>query len=424
MAKLQPVRGTHDLLPDDARRHQHVISVFSALAQRYGFGQIETPIFEFTEVFSRTLGETTDVVTKEMYTFEDRGGDKLTLRPELTAGIARAFISGGLAQHIPLKFYAYGPSFRYERPQKGRMRQFHQLNIEVLGASEPQADVEVMALGSHLLDALGVSDKVTLELNTLGDSESRQAYRSVLFEFLNDHTADLSAESLDRLKRNPLRILDSKSKQDKRVLENAPRMSDHLNDQSREFFAQVCEGLSSLGIAYVLNDRLVRGFDYYTHTAFEFTTEALGAQGTVIGGGRYDHLVEFMGGPGTPGIGWGCGIERLVMLLEDVPPNERPIFVVPVGEESSSQASLLTNDLRRQGFSVEMGYRGNVGKRLKQASKANARAAILLGEDEVARDTVTLRDLDSGTQRDIPRSELSDVLLDFQKLENDPAGKT
>lgn len=424
MAKLQPVRGTHDLLPEDARRHRHVISVFSALAQRYGFAQIETPIFEFTEVFSRTLGETTDVVTKEMYTFEDRGGDALTLRPELTAGIARAFISGGLAQHVPLKFYAFGPSFRYERPQKGRMRQFHQLNIEVLGAPEPQADVEAMALGSHLLDMLGISDKVTLELNTLGDSESRQAYRSVLLEFLNDHTAELSSESLDRLKRNPLRILDSKSDQDKRVLEKAPRMSDHLNVQSREFFAQVCEGLSSLGIAYVLNDRLVRGFDYYTHTAFEFTTEALGAQGTVIGGGRYDHLIEFMGGPSTPGIGWGCGVERLVMLLEDIPPSERPIFVVPVGEETSGQASLLTNDLRRQGFSVQMGYRGNVGKRLKQASKANARAAILLGEDEVARDTVTLRDLDAGTQRDVPRSELSNVLLEFQKLANDPAGKT
>ncbi|MDA0339506.1 MAG: histidine--tRNA ligase, partial [Proteobacteria bacterium] len=311
MAKLQPVRGTHDLLPEDARQHQRVIDVFRALAERYGYGPISTPIFEFTEVFDRTLGETTDVVTKEMYTFIDRGGDSLSLRPELTAGIARAFISGGLAQHAPLKFYGYGPMFRHERPQKGRQRQFHQLDIEVLGVAEPQADIEVISLGMNLLDELGLRERVTLELNTLGDKDSRAAYRDILVEFLSDHASSLSDDSRDRLANNPLRILDSKDTNDRSVIENAPKMSDYLNALSSDFFAEVRSGLDLLNVPYVLNEKLVRGFDYYSHTAFEFTTEFLGSQGTVIGGGRYDHLIETMGGPSVPGIGWGGGIERL-----------------------------------------------------------------------------------------------------------------
>lgn len=421
MSKLQPVRGTHDLLPNDARLHRHIAGVFSALSERYGFAPIATPIFEFTEVFDRTLGETTDVVTKEMYTFDDRGGDSITLRPELTAGVARAFISGGLSQHLPLKFYSDGPMFRYERPQKGRQRQFHQLNVEVLGVSEPQADIEVIALAAHLLEEFGVSQHVTLEINTLGDSESRQVYRNVLVEFLRDHEADLSKESVGRLVRNPLRILDSKDERDRRILDNAPRMLEHLNAESLDFFGHVRDGLDQLDIAYVSNDRLVRGFDYYTHTAFEFTTQALGAQGTVIGGGRYDHLIETMGGPSTPGIGWGGGIERLAMLIESPPEAVRPIFLVPVGELATGEALKLVQDLRRGGLVVELGFRGNVGKRMKQASKANARLAILIGEDEIAGGIVTVRDLDDGSQREVPRVRLIEALRDYQLQVDDSA---
>ena len=406
MAKLQPVRGTHDLLPEEARRHQYVIATFRDLAERYGYGQIETPIFEFTEVFDRSLGETTDVVTKEMYTFQDRGGDSLSLRPEPTAGIARAFISGGLAQHLPLKFFAYGPMFRHERPQKGRLRQFHQLDIEVLGVPEPQADIEVIALGAHLLEILGVCQKVTLELNTLGDTESRTAYRDVLVDYFSGHEAGLSEDSRMRLKRNPLRILDSKDEGDRKIIVNAPQMGDYLNQVSKDFFQKVKDGLDALGQTYTVNDRLVRGFDYYTHTAFEFTTTLLGAQSAVIGGGRYDHLIEYMGGPSTAGIGWGCGIERLVMLLDEPPALERPVAIIPVGADGETEALVLTQQLRRAGIKSDLGFRGNVGKRMKQANKVNARTAVLVGGDELARGAVAVRDLDTGEQVEVPRDRI------------------
>lgn len=401
MAKLQPARGTHDLLPDDVRRHQHVIALFRTLAERYGFTPIETPIFEFTEVFDRTLGETTDVVTKEMYTFIDRDGESLSLRPEPTAGIARALISGGLAQHAPLKFYTHGPMFRREKPQKGRLRQFHQLDVEVLGVAAPQADIEVIALGAHLLDELGLTDRVTLELNTLGDAESRQTYRDVLVDYFASHRDALSEDSRARLERNPLRILDSKDEGDRQIVAGAPKMAENLNAASTDFFGQVCAGLESLGIGYVLNDKLVRGFDYYTHTAFEFTTTFLGSQGTVIGGGRYDHLIEFMGGPPTPGIGWGSGIERLVMLLEDPPAPARPVVVIPVGDEAQEPALHLTHVLRRAGIKTDMGYRGNLKKRLNRANNAAARAVVIIGGDELERGVVTVRDMDSGDQQEM-----------------------
>ncbi len=398
MTALQPVRGTRDILPEEMRRHRRVVETARAVAERYGYQEMAVPLFEFTEVFSRTLGETSDIVTKEMYTFAMKDGEQLTLRPEATAGIMRALISGGLSQHLPLKFFFAGPMFRYERPQKGRQRQFHQIDIELLGVAEPLGDVEVIAVGAQILEALGVGAKATLELNSLGDPESRAAYRGVLVEYFSDHQDQLSDDSRARLERNPLRILDSKGKGDKGLVADAPVFSDYLNDYSRDYFAKVRAGLDLLGIAYEVNPRLVRGLDYYTHTAFEFVTTELGAQGAVLAGGRYDGLAESMGGPATPATGWAGGVERLAMLLEESPEPPRPIAVIPIGEACEAPALRLSEDLRRKGHIVDLGFAGNLRKRMKRANKLNARFAVLLGEDELAAQAATLRDLDTGAE--------------------------
>ncbi|MBM3598748.1 MAG: histidine--tRNA ligase [Alphaproteobacteria bacterium] len=414
MPALQPVRGTHDLLPDDNRRHRRVVEIARDFAERYGFEEMVTPIFEFTEVFARSIGETSDIVSKEMYTFEDRGGERVTLRPEATAGIVRAFISNGLHQNLPLKYFYHGPMFRYERPQKGRLRQFHQIDVEILGVAGPQADIEVIAIGRDIIDGLGIGADVTLELNTLGDSESRRAYRGVLVDYLSQHKDKLSKDSLDRLERNPMRILDSKDEGDRRIVANAPVYSDYLNDASRRFFLAVRDGLDRLGIKYTINPRLVRGLDYYCHTCFEFTTTALGAQGTVLGGGRYDGLIKLMGGPETAGIGWAAGIERLAMMLSEAPRAMRPIALVPIGEAADVRAITLAHELRQAGYRVEHGYGGNTGKRMKRANKLNARAAVLIGDDELQRNAATVRDLDTGEQTDVPLSELTGRLARFK----------
>jgi len=410
MAKLQPVRGTHDLLGEDARRHRHVVETALATAARYGFSEIQTPIFEFTEVFARTLGETSDVVSKEMYSFTDRGGESITLRPEGTAGVARALISGGLSQDLPLKLFYQGPMFRYERPQKGRQRQFHQIGVELLGVPSPQADIEVITVGADILDALGIFDGVVLELNTLGDTESRAAYRTALVDYLMGHKDGLSEDSLRRLELNPLRILDSKDEGDRAIVANAPSFSDYLNEASRDFYDTVKSGLDAVGIPYRQNDRLVRGLDYYCHTAYEFVTERLGAQGTVMAGGRYDGLVETMGGPATPGVGWAAGIERIAMMIEAPAAPARPIAVIPVGEEASIPSIKLSHDLRKAGLTVEMGYSGNLGKRMKRANKLGASHAVIIGETELEKGVATVRDLDSGTQTEIALEKIGDRL--------------
>jgi histidyl-tRNA synthetase len=414
LTTLQPVRGTHDLLPEEMRRHRRVTETAREVAERFGYLEIETPIFEFSEVFKRTLGDTSDIVTKEMYSFTDRGGEGLTLRPEATAGIARAFISGGLAQLLPLKFFCHGPMFRYERPQKGRLRQFHQIDIELLGVKEPAGDVEVIATGHAILEALGIAPQVVLELNSLGDAESRQAYRTELVRYFTGHRDKLSPDSRDRLERNPLRILDSKDEGDRRIVAEAPLFGDYLNQASRDFFAAVTGGLDALGIPYRVSPRLVRGLDYYCHTAFEFVTETLGAQGTVMAGGRYDGLIGTMGGPSTPGVGWASGIERLAMMLEAPPPARRPIAVVPVGEQAQAPALKLAHDLRKSGFAVELGYGGNVSKRMKRANRLNASVALLLGEDELKGGVVTFRDLDHGSQETVALDALKDRLAGYR----------
>lgn len=406
MPALQPARGTQDLLPEAARRHRRVEETARECAELYGFAEIATPIFEFTEVFARPIGEHTDIVAKEMYTFTDRGGEEVTLRPENTAGVVRAVLSNGLTQSAPLKFFYSGPMFRYERPQKGRFRQFHQIGVELLGVAQPQADIEVIALGRRILAALGIAERVVLELNTLGDPASRSAYRDALVRYFSARVSELSEDSRRRLERNPLRILDSKDPGDQRIASEAPDFSDYLNDASRDFFARVRDGLDRLRIGYRLNPRLVRGLDYYTHTAFEFVTTDLGAQGTVIGGGRYDGLVELMGGPAMAGVGWAAGIERLAMLIAEPPGPARPIVLVPMGEAAETRALILSETLRDAGLVVELGYSGNVQRRMRRADRLGACAAILIGENEIIADMATLRDLDSGAQVHVPFDEL------------------
>jgi len=407
MPPLQPARGTQDLLPDVARRHRQVSETAREAAVLYGFAEIATPIFEFTEVFARPIGEHTDIVSKEMYTFTDRGGEEVTLRPENTAGVVRAVLSNGLTQATPLKFFYSGPMFRYERPQKGRFRQFHQIGVELLGVATPQADIEVIALGQRILGALGIAERVVLELNTLGDPASRAAYRDALVRYFSGRLSELSEDSQRRLDRNPLRILDSKDPGDQRLAAEAPDFSDYLNEASRTFFARVRDGLDRLGITYRLNRRLVRGLDYYTHTAFEFVTTDLGAQGTVIGGGRYDGLVELMGGPTMPGVGWAAGIERLAMLTGEPLPPQRPVALVPIGEAAEARMLVIAERLRDAGLVVELGYSGNLQRRMRRADRIGARAAVLLGDDELARGIATLRDLDSGEQCEVALDALA-----------------
>ncbi len=414
MAAVRPVRGTRDYLPADSRVQRFIEAKAHAVASRYGYGEISTPIFEFTEVFARTLGDTSDIVTKEMYTLVDRNGEGLTLRPENTAGVVRAVISGGLTQHIPLKLFYRGPMFRYERPQKGRLRQFNQVGVELLGIAEPAGDVECIALAWDILSALGLSETVRLEINTLGDADSRQAYTSGLVAYLKANQARLSEDSLTRLERNPLRVLNSKDAADRAVVAEAPSILDSLNETSRCFFADVLGGLDALGIGYRINTKLVRGLDYYGHTAFEFVTDALGAQGTVLAGGRYDGLAEQMGGRPLPGIGWAAGVERLMMLTGElgvaIPTAPRPIAVMPQSPAQENAALRLAHDLRRDGFTVDLGYGGALAKRLKRANKINARMAVILREGEIERAVAALRDLDSGTQEEIPLDRLADRL--------------
>lgn len=406
MSKLQPVRGTKDIFGEDARRHGFVVERFKNLAKRYRFDPIDPPIFEFTGVFARTLGDASDIVTKEMYSFEDRGGESLTLRPEFTAGIARAFISGGLQQYLPLKLYAHGPAFRYERPQKGRYRQFHQLDAEILGVAEPQADIELIAFAYDLLCDLGLKGRVQLHLNSLGDGPSRDAYRDALVAYFSAHKDKLSEDSLLRLEKNPLRILDSKDEGDRVLVADAPLIVDYLTEEAAAFFKAVCKGLEQLGVEYTHDQRLVRGLDYYSHTAFEFITTDLGAQGTVLAGGRYDALIETMGGAPTPGVGWAAGIERLSMLA-DVPDDEtRPVSIIPMGARAEQAALSIAHDLRVAGLVVDHGFRGNMKKRMKRANGLNARFAIIMGDDELDQDKVALRNLDNGEQELLPLSEI------------------
>jgi histidyl-tRNA synthetase len=410
MSKLQPVRGTSDLLPADMAGHRFVIDQARNASAQYGFQEMATPIFEFTDVFSKPLGTSSDVVTKETYSFEDRGGEQITLRPENTAGVVRAMISGGLTQSLPLKFFYAGPMFRYERPQKGRMRQFHQIGIEYLGPTDALADAEIIACGARVLADIGVLDKCVLHLNSLGDTESRLAYRAALVDYLGAHKDALSDDSKQRLTVNPLRILDSKDKGDRDIIVDAPRLQDHLNDLSKSHFETLTTALDAAKIAWQFDPLLVRGLDYYCHTAFEFITDALGAQGTVLGGGRYDGLSEMLGGPAIAGVGWAGGIERLAMLAAGGTVAVPQLAIVSANSDSDRTAFQLAEMIRDAGFSVDLPTAGNMGKKMKKLDKAGIKIALILGDDEIERGVVQLRNLVDGSQNEVAHDVLIDKL--------------
>lgn len=410
MAVLQPVRGTRDLIGEAQRRHRHVVETARRIAHCYGFDEWATPIFEDTRVFSRSLGETSDVVMKEMYTFEDRGGDQITLRPEATAGICRALVSNGLTQSLPQKVFCAGPMFRYERPQKGRYRQFHQIDVELIGAAEPLADAEVIACGFDVLAALGIAEDVTLEVNTLGDRASREAYRAALVSYFSAERRSLSQDSLLRLERNPMRILDSKDEADIRLVGGAPTIFPYLTDEAAAFYAGLKENLTRFGVPFRENPRIVRGLDYYNHTAFEFVTDRLGAQGTVLAGGRYDGLVAEMGGPPTPAVGWAAGVERLALLMSAAPPAPASVVVIGLGEAAEIAGIALVQRLRAAGIRGEIGYRGNLKRRMERAHRSGARAVVILGEAELAAGTAQVKHLATGEQTEVALAELADRL--------------
>ncbi|GBQ31744.1 histidine--tRNA ligase [Gluconacetobacter sacchari] len=401
MSSLQPVRGTHDLIGEAQRRHAHVVDTARRIAGLYGFDEWSTPIFEDTRVFARSLGDTSDVVSKEMYSFEDRGGESLTLRPEGTAGVCRALVTNGLTQSLPQKVFYAGPMFRYERPQKGRYRQFHQIGAELIGAAEPLADAEVIAMGRDILKALGIADDAVVELNTLGDIESRAAWRAALIAYFTECRDQLSEDSRARLERNPLRILDSKAPQDRALVAGAPLIGAFLTTDARIFWDDLRSALDLLGVPFRENPGIVRGLDYYGHTTFEFVTGKLGTQGTVLAGGRYDGLVAEMGGPRTPAIGWAGGIERLALLLDDAPKAPRPVAVVPMGEGATGAAVTLLQALRAHGVRAEIAYRGNAKRRLERANRIGATHAVLIGDDEVARGVAQVKALDDGAQAEL-----------------------
>ncbi len=386
MARIETpnrIRGTQDIFGEDQRRFARVVEAFDRVRKLYCFQRLELPVFESTAVFARSLGETTDVVSKEMYTFEDRGGDSITLRPEFTAGIARAYLTEGWQQYAPLKLVTHGPVFRYERPQKGRYRQFHQIDAEIIGASEPAADVELLVMADQLIRELGISDGVTLQLNTLGDGETRDAWRAALVAHFEAHRGELSADSIARLAKNPMRILDSKDPRDRPIADAAPGIDGYLTAEAGAFFESVTKGLDAAGVAWTRNDTLVRGLDYYRHTAFEFVTDRLGAQGTVLAGGRYDGLIESLGGPSTAGVGWAAGIERLAMLLPTANEDLFCQFIViwdGKGPVTEAFATALAAEYRRAGYSTQLIATGPQKRRFDKGRRINSDFYITIGE--------------------------------------------
>ncbi|MGJ8526395.1 Histidine--tRNA ligase [Halomonadaceae bacterium LMG 33818] len=420
MSKLQGLRGMNDLLPEQSPAWQYVESTLRTLLSRYGYREIRTPILEDTSLFQRSIGEATDVIEKEMYTFDDRNGESISMRPEFTAGIARSVIEHNLAHNQSLRLWSTGPLFRYERPQKGRYRQFHQLSVETFNMEGPDIDIELILLSARLLRELGLHDQVTLELNSLGTAESRKAYRECLVQYLTEHKDILDEDSVRRLSTNPLRVLDSKNPDMADMLAGAPRMLDHLDNESREHFDKLTNTLDTLGIKYVINTRLVRGLDYYSRTVFEWTTTALGSQGTVCGGGRYDGMISQLGGKPTPACGFGLGIERLVLLLEElnlIPESVHKtidVYVTALGDAAEQTALKLVEHLRDELPKLRIQLHcggGSFKSQIKKADRSGASIALLLGEDECAQGTVGIKYLrEDREQESVEQSKLSERL--------------
>ena len=411
MSSIQAIRGTRDILPSESSLWAKVEKIARQVLESYAYREIRTPVFEKTELFARGIGEATDAVGKEMYSFEDRGGRSIALRPEITAGLVRAFIENKLfAQGGVQRLWHVGPAFRYERPQAGRQRQFHQLDVEILGSRDARADVEVIAIATKILNTLGLK-ALTLDLNSVGSGEDRQAYRDALVAYFTPYKEELDKDSQDRLTRNPLRILDSKDKRTQEIVTEAPSLLDYLGDDSQRHFDAVQQSLTSIGIDFRINPRLVRGLDYYTHTAFEIQSSDLGAQATVCGGGRYDGLVSQLGGPDTPAIGFGMGLERLVILLEqmnqDITTSNLDMYLISRGDKAELQSVKLANTLRENGYSIEVDLSGSAfGKQFKRADRSGAIVGLILGDAEAEAGKVQLKWLASGEQSELTQAEL------------------
>jgi histidyl-tRNA synthetase len=423
---IRAVRGVHDILPGEGEKWRRVERIAREVFDSYGYEEIRLPIFERTELFARSIGETTDIVQKEMYTFEDRGGDSVTLRPEATAGLLRAYIEHGLFVHPkPIKLYTLGPMFRYERPQAGRYRQFHQLNVEALGDDHASLDAEVIAMLVELFRRLDLAKRLQVEINSLGDEkpDCRPRYRTELVRYLRANRDRLCEECRERIERNPLRVLDCKKPECRPILDRAPALGDFLCSDCATHFGKTREYLEAMGVGYAVSPRLVRGLDYYVRTTFELTTTELGAQNAVAGGGRYDGLIKLLGGPPDPGIGFAVGVERVVQLLPDEGPEtweaRRPgVFLIPLGEEALRRLLPLANHLRSKGIVVELGHgERKLAKELERANKLEHAKrlgvlhAVILGPDELARAEAIVRELGSGAQRTVPLSGLADELL-------------
>lgn len=403
---IKAIRGMNDTSPTETPLWQWVEGKVRSVLANYGYSEVRMPIVESTPLFARAIGEVTDVVSKEMYTFWDND-EQLTLRPEGTAGCVRAAIENGWSYNNEQRLWYMGPMFRHERPQKGRYRQFHQAGVEIFGISNPEIDAELIILTARLWKELGIDKDVTLQLNSIGSLEARANYRSALVAFLQNHTALLSEEEKERLVKNPLRILDTKNLELQKVLDNAPKLLDYLDDESREHFAQLCALLDAVGVAYEINPKLVRGLDYYNKTVFEWVTTALGAQGTVCGGGRYDGLVEQLGGHATPGVGFAMGLERLVLLVQEVNkdialPSAVDIYLVFAGEGTTVSAFQLAEKLRSELPYLRVMTHcsgGNFKKQFKRADKSGAKFALVIGESEVQNNQVVVKDLLGGAEQ-------------------------
>ncbi|WP_412708421.1 histidine--tRNA ligase [Candidatus Rickettsia kedanie] len=393
--KLQPLRGMKDLLPDDYKVHDYIINKARDVGVLYGYKQMSTPILEYTKVFNRSMGESSDVISKEIYSFLDKSNESVALRPEFTAGIIRSFISNGFQHKLPLKLFSTGPVFRYDRPQAGRQRQFHQLNYEYIGAKGAITDAETLKLAIDILKALEIEQDTLLELNSLGCSESRSAYQQKLVEYLNDFKDQLSEESKIRLIKNPMRILDSKSEIDQKIVAAAPILSEYYTYESKEYFDELIKYLDILGVKYSISPRLVRGLDYYCHTAFEFTTKKLGSQSTILAGGRYDGLSRIMGNNGdVPAIGFAAGIERIVLMREYNISEVKPVFVLPIGKNNITYSLEIVDKLRSQNIATIIEPLGQIAKRMQRVLNENAKFIIFIGDEEQANNSIKLKDLE------------------------------